>query len=104
MEERKGRAETLEKGPFRACKCLSKMVSTNSHIQCHSELLTWRPIAVKLRTLLAKCRDTGVRSPLGLRWHMIKYCVAINIDHVEYRDLRLREVTARCVHFTGAQG
>ena len=67
MEERKGRAETLEKGPFRACKCLSEVVSTSSYARFHFELLTQRALAATLRTLSAGCRDIGVRSPPVLR-------------------------------------
>ena len=49
-----------------------------AHISvCYFKLLTWSPLAAKLRTPLAKCRDTAVRPPLVLRWHMVEYCVAI---------------------------
>ena len=53
----------------------------------------------KLRTPWVKCRDTGVRSLLVLRWHMIEYCVVIKLFYVEYHSLQLREVTAQWIRW-----
>lgn len=67
----------LKRDHFGLMHCCPRWLVLAHISKCHFELLTKRALVAKLRTPLAKCRDTDVRSPPILRWHMVECCVAI---------------------------